>query len=188
MEAASKIRITFLTKNICTCNLFWFQSRWMNIQLNIFIVPLRWSSTSQQDATCKLGQFAQTQVAGIVYRNICAVYGLQNSESQWNTCPKVVMNDRAEIHWDFQFQLTTSRLTSLWLTNHKKCWLARRKRQQRQSQMTTISERTSTRLRRLQFCFFPGSFSFMWWNHSHWPPALWGLKNKWNICGKQCLK
>lgn len=75
--------------------------------------------TSEMVKHIAAGQFAQKQVAGIVYRNICAVYGLQNSESQWNTCPKVVMNDRAEIHWDFEFQLTSSRLTTLWLTNQK---------------------------------------------------------------------
>ncbi|KAK7930437.1 hypothetical protein WMY93_006832 [Mugilogobius chulae] len=44
------------------------------------------------------------QVAGIVYRNICAEYGLETPRSKWETPPKVVENDRAKILWDFQIQ------------------------------------------------------------------------------------
>lgn len=44
------------------------------------------------------------QVAGIVYRNICAEYGLETPGSRWETPPKVVENDRAKILWDFQIQ------------------------------------------------------------------------------------
>ena len=40
------------------------------------------------------------QVAGIVYRNICA----EVPKSKWETPPKVVENDRAKILWDFQIQ------------------------------------------------------------------------------------
>ncbi|CAL9694852.1 unnamed protein product [Knipowitschia caucasica] len=44
------------------------------------------------------------QVAGIVYRNICAEYGLETPRSKWETPPKVVENERAKILWDFQIQ------------------------------------------------------------------------------------
>ncbi|KAK7886240.1 hypothetical protein WMY93_025861 [Mugilogobius chulae] len=44
------------------------------------------------------------QVAGIVYRNICAEYGLETPRSKWETPPKVVENDRAKILWVFQIQ------------------------------------------------------------------------------------
>uniref|UniRef100_A0A087YQ23 Uncharacterized protein n=1 Tax=Poecilia formosa TaxID=48698 RepID=A0A087YQ23_POEFO len=44
------------------------------------------------------------QVVGIVYRNICAEYGLEAPRSKWGTPPKVVENDRAKILWDFQIQ------------------------------------------------------------------------------------
>ncbi|XP_051914448.1 uncharacterized protein LOC127596235 [Hippocampus zosterae] len=44
------------------------------------------------------------QVAGIVYRNNCAEYGLETPRSKWETPPKVVENDRAKILWDFQIQ------------------------------------------------------------------------------------
>ncbi|XP_054913489.1 uncharacterized protein LOC129377515 [Poeciliopsis prolifica] len=44
------------------------------------------------------------QVAGIVYRNICAEYGLETPRSKWETPPKVVENARAKILWDFQIQ------------------------------------------------------------------------------------
>ncbi|KAK7881151.1 hypothetical protein WMY93_029560 [Mugilogobius chulae] len=44
------------------------------------------------------------QVAGIVYRNICAEYGLETPRSKWETPSKVVDNDRAKILWDFQIQ------------------------------------------------------------------------------------
>ncbi|XP_051920732.1 uncharacterized protein LOC127600296 isoform X1 [Hippocampus zosterae] len=44
------------------------------------------------------------QVAGIVYRNICAEYGLETPRSKWETPPKVVENDRAKVLWDFQIQ------------------------------------------------------------------------------------
>ncbi|KAF7642179.1 hypothetical protein LDENG_00262910 [Lucifuga dentata] len=44
------------------------------------------------------------QVAGIVYRNICAEYGLEVLKSKWETPPKVVENGRAKVLWDFKFQ------------------------------------------------------------------------------------
>ncbi|XP_055368940.1 uncharacterized protein LOC129604854 [Betta splendens] len=44
------------------------------------------------------------QLAGIVYRNICAEYGLETPRSKWETPPKVVDNERAKILWDFQIQ------------------------------------------------------------------------------------
>ena len=44
------------------------------------------------------------QVAGIVYRNICTVYGLDPPKSRWEIPQKVVENDRAKILWDFQIQ------------------------------------------------------------------------------------
>uniref|UniRef100_A0A3B5PPD0 Reverse transcriptase domain-containing protein n=1 Tax=Xiphophorus maculatus TaxID=8083 RepID=A0A3B5PPD0_XIPMA len=44
------------------------------------------------------------QVAGIVYRNICAEYGLETPGSKWETPPKVAENARAKILWDFQIQ------------------------------------------------------------------------------------
>ncbi|KAK1791032.1 hypothetical protein P4O66_002028 [Electrophorus voltai] len=44
------------------------------------------------------------QVSGIVYRNICAEYGLEVQRSMWDTAPKVMENDRAKILWDFQIQ------------------------------------------------------------------------------------
>ncbi|KAF7641260.1 hypothetical protein LDENG_00287520 [Lucifuga dentata] len=44
------------------------------------------------------------QVAGIVYRNICAKYGLEVLKSKWETPPKVVENSRAKVLWDFKFQ------------------------------------------------------------------------------------
>ncbi|KAF7656011.1 hypothetical protein LDENG_00047480 [Lucifuga dentata] len=44
------------------------------------------------------------QVAGMVYRNICAEYGLEVPKSKWETPPKVVENGRAKILWDFKFQ------------------------------------------------------------------------------------
>ncbi|KAF7659584.1 hypothetical protein LDENG_00296340 [Lucifuga dentata] len=37
------------------------------------------------------------QVAGIVYRNICAEYGLEVPKSKWETPPKVVENGRAKV-------------------------------------------------------------------------------------------
>ncbi|XP_055359974.1 uncharacterized protein LOC129603341 [Betta splendens] len=40
----------------------------------------------------------------IVYRNICAEYGLETPRSKWETPPKVVENERAKILWDFQIQ------------------------------------------------------------------------------------
>ena len=45
-----------------------------------------------------------SQVAGMVYRNICAEYGLKVLKSKWGTPPKVVDNDKAKIPWDFQIQ------------------------------------------------------------------------------------
>uniref|UniRef100_A0A3P9CTW7 C2H2-type domain-containing protein n=1 Tax=Maylandia zebra TaxID=106582 RepID=A0A3P9CTW7_9CICH len=44
------------------------------------------------------------QVAGIVYRNICAEYNLEVPRSKWEMPPRVVENDRAKILWDFQIQ------------------------------------------------------------------------------------
>uniref|UniRef100_A0A3B3HW39 Reverse transcriptase domain-containing protein n=1 Tax=Oryzias latipes TaxID=8090 RepID=A0A3B3HW39_ORYLA len=44
------------------------------------------------------------QVAGIIYRNVCAKYGLETPRSKWETPPKVVENERAKILWDFQIQ------------------------------------------------------------------------------------
>uniref|UniRef100_A0A3B3HDB2 HAT C-terminal dimerisation domain-containing protein n=1 Tax=Oryzias latipes TaxID=8090 RepID=A0A3B3HDB2_ORYLA len=44
------------------------------------------------------------QVAGIIYRNMCAEYGLETPRSKWETPPKVVENERAKILWDFQIQ------------------------------------------------------------------------------------
>uniref|UniRef100_A0A669EZW7 Reverse transcriptase domain-containing protein n=1 Tax=Oreochromis niloticus TaxID=8128 RepID=A0A669EZW7_ORENI len=44
------------------------------------------------------------QVAGIVYRNICAEYNLEVPRSKWETPPRVMENDRAKILWDFQMQ------------------------------------------------------------------------------------
>ena len=44
------------------------------------------------------------QMARIVYRTICAEYGLEDPKSKWETPPKVVENDRAEILWDFEIQ------------------------------------------------------------------------------------
>ncbi|KAF7663723.1 hypothetical protein LDENG_00203700, partial [Lucifuga dentata] len=40
----------------------------------------------------------------IVYRNICAKYGLEVPKSKWETPPKVVENSRAKVLWDFKFQ------------------------------------------------------------------------------------
>ncbi|KAF7645372.1 hypothetical protein LDENG_00205860, partial [Lucifuga dentata] len=45
-----------------------------------------------------------SQVAGIVYRNICVEYGLKVPKSKWETPPKVVENSRAKVLWDFKFQ------------------------------------------------------------------------------------
>ena len=53
------------------------------------------------------------QVAGIVYRNICAEYGSETPGSKWETPPKVVENDRAKILWDFQ--ILTDRMV---MANH----------------------------------------------------------------------
>ncbi|KAF7655094.1 hypothetical protein LDENG_00060930, partial [Lucifuga dentata] len=44
------------------------------------------------------------QVAGIVYRNVCAEYRLEVPKSKWETPPKVVENGRAKVLWDFKFQ------------------------------------------------------------------------------------
>ena len=44
------------------------------------------------------------QVAGIVYRNICAEYNLEVPRSKWEMPPRVMENDRAKILWDFQIQ------------------------------------------------------------------------------------
>ncbi|KAM6449746.1 uncharacterized protein PHA67_017094 [Liasis olivaceus] len=44
------------------------------------------------------------QVAGIVYRNICTVYGLDLLKSRWEIPQKVMENNRAKILWDFQIQ------------------------------------------------------------------------------------
>lgn len=39
-----------------------------------------------------------------VFSNICATYRLEVPNSQWDTAPKVVENNRAKILWDFEFQ------------------------------------------------------------------------------------
>ncbi|KAF7651925.1 hypothetical protein LDENG_00103690, partial [Lucifuga dentata] len=44
------------------------------------------------------------QVAGIVYRNVCAEYGLEVPKSKWETPPKLIENGRAKFLWDFKFQ------------------------------------------------------------------------------------
>ncbi|XP_078808275.1 uncharacterized protein LOC144994388 [Oryzias latipes] len=44
------------------------------------------------------------QVAGIIYRNMCAEYELETPRPKWETPPKVVENERAKILWDFQIQ------------------------------------------------------------------------------------
>ncbi|KAF7642936.1 hypothetical protein LDENG_00248050 [Lucifuga dentata] len=44
------------------------------------------------------------QVAGIVYRNICAEYGQEVPKSKWETPPKMIENGRAKVLWDFKFQ------------------------------------------------------------------------------------
>ncbi|KAF7665893.1 hypothetical protein LDENG_00129980 [Lucifuga dentata] len=44
------------------------------------------------------------QAAGIVYRIICAEYGLEVPKSKWETPPTVVENGRAKVLWDFKFQ------------------------------------------------------------------------------------
>uniref|UniRef100_A0A3Q0T2E5 Aminopeptidase n=1 Tax=Amphilophus citrinellus TaxID=61819 RepID=A0A3Q0T2E5_AMPCI len=47
------------------------------------------------------------QMAGIVYRNICATYGLGLPKSQWETPLKMTENNRAKVMWDFEFQTET---------------------------------------------------------------------------------
>ncbi|KAF7649568.1 hypothetical protein LDENG_00139440 [Lucifuga dentata] len=49
------------------------------------------------------------QVAGIVYRNICAEYGLEVPKSKWETPPKVAENSRAKVLWDFNFKFQTDK-------------------------------------------------------------------------------
>ena len=44
------------------------------------------------------------QVAGVVYRNICADYGLEVPKTKWDTPSKIMKNYRAKILWDFQIQ------------------------------------------------------------------------------------
>ncbi|XP_037549573.1 usherin [Nematolebias whitei] len=44
------------------------------------------------------------QAAGIVYRNICAKYGLEVPQLKLETPPKVVEKGRTKILWDFQIQ------------------------------------------------------------------------------------
>lgn len=44
------------------------------------------------------------QVVETVFSNICATYRLEVPNSQWDTAPKVVENNRAKILWDFEFQ------------------------------------------------------------------------------------
>ncbi|KAF7648062.1 hypothetical protein LDENG_00162600 [Lucifuga dentata] len=57
-------------------------------------------------AGCKMlaGTAYTERHSGIVYRNICAVYGLEVPKSKWETPPKVVENSRAKVLWDFKFQ------------------------------------------------------------------------------------
>lgn len=43
------------------------------------------------------------QVAGLIYRNICADYGLEVARSKWEMPTMVVEKDRANL-WDFQIQ------------------------------------------------------------------------------------
>ncbi|KAF7648097.1 hypothetical protein LDENG_00161950, partial [Lucifuga dentata] len=45
-----------------------------------------------------------SQVAGIVYRNICVEFRLEVLKSKWETPPKVIENGRTKILWDFKFQ------------------------------------------------------------------------------------
>uniref|UniRef100_A0A3Q0TB59 Ion transport domain-containing protein n=1 Tax=Amphilophus citrinellus TaxID=61819 RepID=A0A3Q0TB59_AMPCI len=42
------------------------------------------------------------QVAGIVYRKICAEYDLEVPRSKWDMPPRVVENDEGKSLWDFQ--------------------------------------------------------------------------------------
>ena len=42
------------------------------------------------------------QVASIIYRHICAEYGLEVPGSKWATPPQVIENEPAKILWDFQ--------------------------------------------------------------------------------------
>ena len=44
------------------------------------------------------------QVAGIVYRNVCAEYGLEVPGSKWAMPPKGIESKGARILWDFQIQ------------------------------------------------------------------------------------
>ncbi|KAF7661452.1 hypothetical protein LDENG_00261530 [Lucifuga dentata] len=53
------------------------------------------------------------QVAGIVYRNICAEIGLGVPKSKLETPPKVIENGRAKILWDFKFQTDKQVQTNL---------------------------------------------------------------------------
>lgn len=41
-------------------------------------------------------------VAGVLYRNFCKRFGLENPRSKWGTPLKVVENHRVKILWDFQ--------------------------------------------------------------------------------------
>ena len=54
----------------------------------------------------------QNQGAGIVYRNICAEYGLEVQKLKWETPLKVVENDRTKILWDFQIQTNKQLMTN----------------------------------------------------------------------------
>ena len=53
---------------------------------------------------CMANKEYHKQVAGLVYMNICAVYGLEVPTSKWQIPPKVVENDRAKILLDLQIQ------------------------------------------------------------------------------------
>lgn len=44
------------------------------------------------------------RVTSIVYRNICVEYGLETIGTEWETPPKVVVNDQTKVLWGFQIQ------------------------------------------------------------------------------------
>ncbi|KAF7655154.1 hypothetical protein LDENG_00059220, partial [Lucifuga dentata] len=65
------------------------------------------------------------QVAGIVYRNICAKFRLEVPKSKWETPSKVTENNgRAKILWGFKFRTGKQVL----LTNQT-WWLTRSRRE-----------------------------------------------------------
>ena len=69
------------------------------------------------------GSERHNQVAGIVYRNICAEYGFEAPKSRWDPPPREV---REQQSWD-PVGLQISRLTNTcWLTNQTQCWWRKR--------------------------------------------------------------